>query len=91
MVYVFPFVIQISYVDFMTYHTIDEQKRTQDLKVSPSAWMDILRCCERDVDMIRYLILFYMQDFPNLAKFIKAFSARENIAKYLTVAPPKTE
>ncbi|KAI9253400.1 glutathione S-transferase [Phascolomyces articulosus] len=59
-----PFILgsEISYADFMVYHTIDDQKRTQDLK-----------------------------GFPNLAKFIEAFSARENIAKYFTVNPPKTQ
>ncbi|KAI7860531.1 class gamma glutathione S-transferase [Circinella umbellata] len=59
-----PYVLgtEISYVDFMVYHTLDDQKRTQNLK-----------------------------NYPNLAKFIETFSARPNIAKYLTIAPPKIE
>ncbi|KAI9495009.1 glutathione S-transferase [Zychaea mexicana] len=59
-----PYILgsEISYADFMVYHTIDDQKQTQNLK-----------------------------EFPNLAKFIEAFIARPTMAKYLTVAPPKTE
>ncbi|KAI9495008.1 glutathione S-transferase [Zychaea mexicana] len=59
-----PYILgsEISYADFMVFHTIDDQWRTQKLK-----------------------------EYPNLAKFIEAFSARPNMTKYLTVAPPKTD